>query len=99
DLPDFSSFPTRRSSDLSEALPWPSMEMSLLVLLPDMGRYLTAPAARTPGNPETRRSNSSKNATDCSPVALERARRAVRTFSGSRSEEHTSELQSLAYLV
>ena len=39
----------------------PSSAMSPFTLLPLMGRLRIAPAARTPGNAETRRTNSAKN--------------------------------------
>src|SRR5205823_12427031 len=95
--PDLLSFPTRRSSDLREAVEdRPHRHRDLIELLPvllrgprprrgdDQGALVHLPEA---GAPER---------------AAERAGRGEAEGGGGvgrRSEEHTSELQSLAYLV
>src|SRR5205823_14298171 len=98
-LPYLHSFPTRRSSDLQSFLPLPFRRCSLSTIAshaPDDGAVDTADVSRTRvitgGAFETR------------PQAPDHVRVDRRQAPGTaaptpRSEEHTSELQSLAYLV
>src|SRR3546814_5356001 len=82
------SFPTRRSSDLSLAstMPWRASSVANIESAP--------PIARTSGASCSSRSNSRGGLLDidCSDQIK---RLPFRTYRGKRSEEHTSELQSL----
>src|SRR5437899_8539666 len=83
DAPDLHSLPTRRSSDLRRAIP-----------IPWESRHTAVPRSRTsrPSRDAPRRSENSKDEPPFSDL-----RGASRL--GRRSEEHTSELQSLRHLV
>src|SRR5205823_14175812 len=80
---DLPSFPTRRSSDLRECQ-WPKA----LPRAPDCGRA----GERAPGSAE-------RAARACYPSRSRSAPCPADPRDWRRSEEHTSELQSLAYLV
>src|SRR5205823_13167336 len=88
---DLHSFPTRRSSDLSSRLerPVPNSNRPLLMM--------SSTAARSATRIGWLNGYGSR-VTPC-PIRSRLVRAATTPRKTSRSEEHTSELQSLAYLV
>src|SRR5207248_6915962 len=93
DHPDLHSFPTRRSSDLTSGLAWPTMRTaSGSTTGPRISASVRA-AARRVAVPPAPRSAARRE------VVPPAARLAACHSPRSRSEEHTSELQSPYDLV
>src|SRR5205823_14815818 len=96
--PDLHSFPTRRSSDLRNASTDSSVETGESHATNDLSAFVGLDTA----------GDTSIGGADVSGVTGENVQdgnntatrtQAATASSGDRSEEHTSELQSLAYLV
>src|SRR5205823_9362295 len=98
-IPDLPSFPTRRSSDLCfDPVGAGVLQRRRTAASSRARRYLSAGRTSCPRSQPDRTSTETPSflASGASPPQSARARDRVFIW---RSEEHTSELQSLAYLV
>src|SRR5205823_14313092 len=91
--PDLHSFPTRRSSDLRKAWNWATRSTWVRPIAFSLSCHGLSTVGRSLRNCGTPAMNSAIE------VVSAWAMITTRTISAPRSEEHTSELQSLAYLV
>src|SRR5205823_14601678 len=89
---DLPSFPTRRSSDL---LPTISDKPMFAKMSPTSPRGIIPRATAS----RSIRRSTTPSAHACFPTIAAMVRKQACALGGKRSEEHTSELQSLAYLV
>src|SRR5205823_13700087 len=97
DLHPLHSFPTRRSSDLNDKLVEENRRLTTLPPSPDRGPAARELAAVRDDLAKARAEN--ERLKQSTVPATELGALQQRVTRAERSEEHTSELQSLAYLV